>query len=233
MNLQNYLNMQKSAYEYQASFWTLDNREPVVGSYDSHNNWDDYNIFLFKDFDTKGLIALEYGCGPGRNIVKFHERFEKIDGVDIAKTNLDKAKINVEHNGISNSNFYLCDGKSIPVKDDVYDVVFSVICFQHIACYDIRFSIFSDAYRVLKPGGHFCFQMGIGPKPSEYIVSRYYENAIDANGTNGLHDVVVDNENQLKTDLIDKLNFSNYKSDIRPTGPGDCHQNWIWVQVQK
>lgn len=233
MNLQKYLNMQKSTYETQASFWELDNREPVVGSYDSHNNWDDYDNFLFKDFDTKQLIALEYGCGPGRNIVKFNKKFKRIDGVDIAQTNLDKAKINTNYNGIADVNFYLCDGKSIPTDNNLYDVVFSVICLQHIACYDIRFNIFSDVHRVLKPGGYFCFQMGIGPKPSNFTVSQYYENAVDAEGTNGMHDVVVDNENQLKVDLIDKLNFCNYKSDIRPTGPGDSHKNWIWVQVQK
>jgi hypothetical protein len=34
-------------------------------------------------------------------------------------------------------------------------------------------------------------------------------------------------------DLTENLGFKNYKSDIRPTGPGDSHTNWIFVQVEK
>ena len=33
--------------------------------------------------------------------------------------------------------------------------------------------------------------------------------------------------------LLNKIGFKNYKSDLRPTGPGDNHRQWIWVQVEK
>jgi ubiquinone/menaquinone biosynthesis C-methylase UbiE len=233
MNEQTYLNMQKNHYENQAQEWSLQNRDPVVGSYDLHNNWEDYNQYLFKNFDTAHLTALEYGCGPGRNIIKFNNRFSRIDGVDIAQNNLEKAQINLSANNINNSILYLCDGKNIPVDDESYDVVFSVICLQHIACYDIRFSIFSNIKRVLKPNGYFCFQMGLGGRPGYFTTADYYENAFDATSTNSGHDVSIENEDYLKDDLITKLGFKNYQSDIRPTGPGDTHANWIWVQVQK
>jgi len=233
VNLQSYLDMQKKNYDQDASNWTLDNRNPVVGSYDQHNNWEDYNNYLFKDFDTSGMFALEYGCGPGRNIIKFNNRFSRIDGVDIATNNIEKAKLNLNHNNIFNSNLYVCDGKSIPVDDNTYDVVFSVICLQHIACYDVRFSIMSDIKRILKPGGRFCFQMGFGGKSNNHTVSQYYENAVNATVTNGGHDVSIVDENNLKDDLVNKLGFTDYRSDIRPVGPGDNHKNWIWVQVQK
>ena len=36
-----------------------------------------------------------------------------------------------------------------------------------------------------------------------------------------------------KDDLINKIGFKNYKSDLRPTGPGDNHRQWIWVQTEK
>jgi len=233
MDLQNYLSMQKKFYEEDASRWHLDNRDPVVGSYDQHNNWGDYDNYLFKEFDTSGLVALEYGCGPGRNIIKFKNRFSRIDGVDIAVNNLEKAKLNLNHNGIAIPNLYLCDGKSIPVEDNVYDVVFSVICLQHIACHDIRFSIMSDIKRVLTPDGRFCFQMGFGGKSDDVTISQYYDNAVNASATNGWNDVSIVDENNLKDDLVNKLGFRDYKSDIRPVGPHDSHKNWIWVQVQK
>lgn len=233
MTITNYLQMQKSLYDDEASMWSLSNRNFVVGSYDEHNNWSDYDNFLFKDFDTTNLKSLEYGCGPGRNLIRFSNRFKKIDGTDISEINIEKAKLNLKENGVTNSEVFPCDGKSIPCENENYDVIFSVICLQHIACYDIRFSIFEEIYRTLKPGGKFCFQMGFNNKPNRYIVSSYYENSTEAKSTNGAHDVAFDNEDYLKDDLLNKLKFKNYKSDIRAAGPGDAHMSWIWVQVEK
>jgi ubiquinone/menaquinone biosynthesis C-methylase UbiE len=230
-----YLNMQKRQYNNDAQSWNLSNRNPVVGSYDEHNAWADYDVFLFKDFDTSDKVAIEYGCGPGRNLVKFNSRFAQIDGVDIAQNNIDKAKVNLEFNEVSNSKLFVCDGSSFPVESESYDVVFSVICLQHICCYDIRFKILQDAFRVLKPGGHLCFQMGFGGKPERINMptSNYYDNSFDAATTNGWHDVAIYDEDCLRKDLVDLIGFKNYKSDIRNVGPGDTHENWIWVQVQK
>ena len=89
MSLSQYLAMQFKHYEGEANRWSLENRNPVVGGYDKHNNWSDYDEFLFKNFDTKNLVALDYGTGPGRNIIKFNHRFKRIDGVDIGKKNIE------------------------------------------------------------------------------------------------------------------------------------------------
>jgi SAM-dependent methyltransferase len=243
-SIETYLAMQKDHYHKEANRWTLENKNPVVGGYEKHNNWKDYDEYLFKDFKTDGLIALDYGTGPGRNIIKFNSRFKRIDGVDIGQKNIENAAINLKNSGIEDSNLYVCDGKSIPTESEIYDVVFSVICFQHIACYEVRYSIFKEVYRVLKTGGHFCFQMGYGgrdennPNYKVYIkgnklfTADYYENATAAQTTNGFYDVSVTDPNQLKIDLIE-IGFTDFKYDIRPTGPGDTHKNWIFVQARK
>jgi hypothetical protein len=72
--------------------------------------------------------------------------------------------------------------------------------------------------------------MGFGLRSS--AEPSYYENRYDIDGTNGHCDVNVLQEIDIKTDL-ENIGFKNYKSDIRPTGPGDSHPNWIWVQVEK
>jgi ubiquinone/menaquinone biosynthesis C-methylase UbiE len=232
-NKNDYLAMQNSYYDEYASQWSLDFRDPVVGSYDAHNNWPDYDAVLFKDFDTNGLVALEYGCGPGRNLVKFSNRFARIDGVDISDINIDKAKINLEHNGISGSNLYVTSGDNLSmIEDNTFDVVFAVICFQHICSHEIRFSILKDIYRVLKPGGKLCFQMGYGGKEG-IPTAGYFDDVFDAASTNGHADVSITDESDIQKDLTEKIGYINYKSDIRETGPGDNHRNWIWVQVEK
>lgn len=232
MNESSYLTMQRQQYENDAARWSLQNRDPVVGSYDAHNAWGDYDHYLFKDFDTTGKVALEYGCGPARNIIRFKDRFARVDGVDIAETNLKKAVENLTANGIRDYNLYHCDGKTIPVRDSIYDVVFSVICLQHIASHTIRQSIMKDVYRVLKPEGYFCFQMGYGGRNGIQPTADYYEDAFGATSTNSGHDASVMNTEQLYGDLH-KIGFRDFKFDIRPTGPGDSHAAWIWVQAQK
>ena len=175
-NKNDYLNMQNAHYEEYAKAWSLSFRDPVVGSYEGHNKWSDYDDYLFKNFDTGGLVALEYGCGPARNLIKFRDRFARVDGIDIAQTNLDKAKINLDDAGIKEYKLYLTSGDNLSeVLSESYDVVFAVICFQHICVYEIRHAILKDIYRVLKPGGYLSFQMGYGGKDG-IPTADYFDN---------------------------------------------------------
>ena len=224
--------MQANQYNWDANRWSLENRDPVVGSYDQHNSFTDYDEFLFKNINTQNMIALEYGAGPGRNLIKFNNRFVRIDAVDISETNKQKAEINLKEHGISFPNYFITSGDNIPGDFLEYDLIFSVICLQHICVHQIRYSIMKDIYRVLKPGGYFCAQMGYGGKTNSDAVAEYHENQYQASGTNGFHDVSIKDEQNLIDDLT-QIGFKNYLSDLRPVGPGDNHRNWLWFQVQK
>ena len=90
----------KAFYNKVVTPWTVDNRDPLVGSFDQHNAHEDYDQFLFKNV-PEGGIALDFGCGVGRNIVRFWKRFDSIDGVDISDGALIKAQLWIDHNNRS------------------------------------------------------------------------------------------------------------------------------------
>lgn len=226
-----YTNMQQESYDMYARSWSISDRDHVVGSFDQHNQWGDYE-YLFRDVDN--LInkkALDFGCGPGRNLVKYSDRFKQLDGIDISKVNINNAKTWIVFNNKKIPNLYINNGVDLqPIEDNTYDLVMSTICFQHICVYDIRFNILREIYRILKPKGRITFQMGFG-EPSPQTVG-YYDNFFEANGTNRTCDTSIKDENQVKNDLY-KIGFVDFKFYIRPTGPGDIHPNWIFFSAEK
>ena len=212
-----YSTMQKNFYNNRAIELNKDNKQSpqalstpelgyndgIVGSIFLLNEFFSECSFLFSTIeDTKNKIALDFGCGPGRNIVLYKDMFKRIDGVDISEIQLENAKKVVEHNNIS-SNLYACNGYNLDkIGDEVYDVVFSFITLQHICVYDIRRSYLEEFYRVLKPNGTLEFQMSMGPDDTRigrYV--NYYDNCYEAEGTNGCMDVLVDSAEEIEKDL--------------------------------
>jgi len=228
-----YTMMQKKVYKSESECWNINNRDLVVGSFDAHNNWDDYE-FLFKDIENcENKIVLDFGCGPGRNLVKYSSKFKLIDGTDIDETNLQNAVRWIEYNNIEKEkhNLILCNGVDLNrIGDQTYDIVMSTICMQHICVYEIRFNYLKEFYRVLKNDGYITIQMGYGT-PSPACVD-YYDNYYEANSTNRACDTNISDYKQIEKDLL-SIGFKNFKYYIRKTGPGDSHPNWIFFNAQK
>lgn len=224
-----YTRMQRAFYEAEARKWSPENRDPVVGAWDWHNAWDDYEL-LFDGLDTADMVALEFGCGPGRNLIRFRDRFRRIDGTDIDPTNLvNAAKLCGD---VNPPNLWACNGVDLSgLASETYDVVFSTICLQHIPVHDIRLQLFGEFFRVLKPGGYFTAQMGYGDRNDPRGVP-YHANCWDADITNGGKDVLVTNSSQLAGDLYG-CGFVNFEAKVRPTGPNDWHANWIFFRARK
>ena len=230
-----YTAMQQRQYDAEASQWSTANRDPVVGSFDAHNAWADYNDYLFRDVggELAEKVVLDFGCGPGRNLVKYKDWFKRIDGVDISQKNLDNAKIWISKNGGTPGNLYKNNGVDLSVvPDDTYDVVMSTICFQHICVYDIRKNYLKEMFRVLKPGGVLTVQMGFGGKPPKYQTSAYAANNFDALATNSGCDVSVMSPDDVSADLA-TIGYDGFCHYVRPVGPGDTHANWIFFSAKK
>lgn len=216
----------------EAGRWSLKNKNPLVGWYDSHNSDKNEERLLFGSIPNipGNLIALEYGCGPGRNMIKYQHHFSRIDGADISAVILEKLRDNLQESNVQmgDRKIYLTNGRTLSmIPDSIYDVVFSIICMQHIGCRSWRLSLYDEIYRVLKPGGHFTFQMGFGPG---HPISVDYFHEYDY--TDASHkDTRVESVQDLQKDL-ESYGFINFNHTITPPCH-DQHPEWIWVNVKK
>jgi ubiquinone/menaquinone biosynthesis C-methylase UbiE len=235
MNDNRYTAMQRRCYDRDASQWTINERDHVVGTFDAHNTWADYE-HIFTGIDParfKELDVLDFATGPGRNLVRYASRFRSIDGVDISELNLANARLWIEHNGLDANKFKLfcCNGVDLcNINTASYDLVMSTIAFQHICVYSIRFNYLEEFFRVLRAGGYLCMQMGYGV-PSPKTVG-YYEDFFDASHTNRGCDVAISTPREIEQDLL-RVGFTHFRYVIGPTGPGDIHPHWIYFSAKK
>lgn len=206
----------------------------VAGSWRQHDEWPDYEAYLMKHVPRDGSwLAIEYGCGPGRNLRRWSDWFRRIDGVDISARNLENARCFL--NGVVASEkmpqLFLTEGRDCgPAPVDTYDFAFSTICLQHICVWEVRFAILSSLFRVLKPGGRLSVQMGFG-SPSPATVP-YHANYYGAHSTNRESDTEVASPDQIGDDLA-RIGYEGFEYWVRPVGPGDVHPSWIFFTAVK
>tara|TARA_R110002167_G_scaffold156460_2_gene351215 strand:+ start:4927 stop:5634 length:708 start_codon:yes stop_codon:yes gene_type:complete len=162
-------NQQKSALEKYdqlltetKDFFQSINEEMQIDNHKQHNIEPHYKDILLKEIVSnpetwRGKIGLDFGCGCGRNIKNLLElaNFKRVDGCDISKFNADYSLKHIESFfGEGKCNTWETDGATLyPCKDETYDFIMSHQVLQHIANYEVRYSILTDIYRVLKQKG--------------------------------------------------------------------------------
>jgi ubiquinone/menaquinone biosynthesis C-methylase UbiE len=105
-------------------------------------------------FDNK--IILDYGCGPGHDVVGFQEYSDptKIIAMDVSSASLAEAKDRIKlHKNNEKVEVVLIDEKKqIPLDSESVDYIHSSGVLHHTPD---PVKILNDFYRILKPGG-FC-----------------------------------------------------------------------------
>lgn len=103
----------------------------------------------------KGDTVIDLGSGAGNDaFIARHEVGEtgKVIGIDFTPAMIERARKNAETRGFNNVEFRQGDIESMPVTSNKADVIVSN-CVLNLA--PNKHKVFSEIYRVLKPGGHF------------------------------------------------------------------------------
>ena len=101
-----------------------------------------------------GMVALDLGCGIGGPLLQIAGLTEaRIVGVTISRYQLERARKYTEEVGLSHLADYVeCDFMKMDFTDNAFDAVFSI---ETTCCAPDKVGVFGEAFRVLKPGGHF------------------------------------------------------------------------------
>ena len=103
----------------------------------------------------KGDTVIDLGSGAGNDC--FISRAEtgetgKVIGIDFTEAMIDKARNNAEKLDFNNVEFRQGDIEKMPVTANIADVIVSNCVLNLVPN---KQAVFTDIYRVLKPGGHF------------------------------------------------------------------------------
>jgi SAM-dependent methyltransferase len=102
-----------------------------------------------------GDVVIDLGSGAGNDcFVARHETGEtgKVIGIDFTPAMIDKARANAEARGFNNVEFRQGDIEHMPVTANIADVIVSNCVLNLVPN---KHGVFSEIFRVLKPGGHF------------------------------------------------------------------------------
>jgi ubiquinone/menaquinone biosynthesis C-methylase UbiE len=106
----------------------------------------------------RDAVALEIGCGPGRLLRPLSRHFREIHGTDVSDEMIRRAEANLR--GVDNVRLHhAAESNLSQFPEAQVDFIYSYAVFQHIPSKEVIFGYFDEAFRVLRPGGFFVFQI--------------------------------------------------------------------------
>ncbi len=101
--------------------------------------------------DFVNASVVEIGCGNGRMTQSIAKNFKKVYAIDISSRMIDLARQRLA--GLGNIEFLVSDGSKLPVQNDIADLVFSYIVFQHFPGVKMIEENLKEIKRILKNDG--------------------------------------------------------------------------------
>lgn len=148
------------------------------------NRWDPDAFFatgeaeiagLFDDLEARGVAwrrgrALDFGCGVGRLTQALADRFDRVDGVDIASSMVAAARRFNRHG--DRCAYHVNEKTDLSLfSDGVFDLIYSRITLQHIPP-DFTKAYIVEFARVLRSGGVAVVHIPAGMSRLREVVFR-------------------------------------------------------------
>src|SRR3954471_3959803 len=125
----------------------------------------------------EGNLVVDLGSGAGNDCfvaASIVGNAGRVIGIDFTEAMIERAEQNKNKLKLSNVEFRLGDIESMPIVSNFADVVVSNCVLNLVPNKDIAFS---EIFRVLKPGGHFCISdivlAGDLPEPLKKAAEMY------------------------------------------------------------
>lgn len=171
--------LKKAVREKYAEIAKRGNASGCCGTECGCNDGVDYNVFQDDYSNLEGYVAdadLGLGCGVPTEFAGIKEGETVVDlgsgagndvfvvrsivgekgkviGLDMTEEMIKKARVNNSKLGFNNVEFRFGDIEEMPVEDNIADVVISNCVLNLVPD---KQKAFSEIYRILKPGAHFC-----------------------------------------------------------------------------
>ncbi|HEV8555699.1 MAG TPA: methyltransferase domain-containing protein [Actinophytocola sp.] len=107
-----------------------------------------------------GNHVLDFGCGVGRLSFALADHVDRVTGVDIAASMVERAQALNQHP--DRIRFMHYDGRLLPFEDGTFDSVISMIVLQH-APPAVQLANLLELQRVVRPGGMLALQIPAQP----------------------------------------------------------------------
>ena len=102
-----------------------------------------------------GEVCLDLGSGRGNDVIRMAEKAGENGfayGIDLSDGMVKKARTNLDKFGVTNAEIIQSEMESLPLNDNSVDVTISNCTINHSSNKE---AVWSEVFRVLKPGGRF------------------------------------------------------------------------------
>ena len=102
-----------------------------------------------------GEVCLDLGSGRGNDVIRMAEEAGENGfayGIDLSDGMVKKARTNLDKFGVTNAEIIQSEMESLPLNDNSVDVTISNCTINHSSNKE---AVWSEVFRVLKPGGRF------------------------------------------------------------------------------
>ncbi|MBS10435.1 MAG: hypothetical protein CME19_02380, partial [Gemmatimonadetes bacterium] len=153
-------------------------RSWVVAKYSKVGLWPSETVVCERFFE-EGSHILDLGCGAGRTTIPLHQSGYEVTAVDLSRPMVDQASRFASSVGVT-CPLAVADATDLPFRPNTFDgILLSYNGIELIPKEKGKVHAIQEAWRALRPGGHFVFTTHAFEAFNKYAVRRFQRLGLD------------------------------------------------------